>query len=237
MIRTDYDDATNNKPPFEYLSTSITSEQLHSKSKDCSTSPPDNLECARCDCEGLCGNMCGHTIDMDDPDPIYLCNKYCSCSSDCGNRLSRTDVTSVVCHHGDKGWCLKSRHDISPATYIGDYTGLIISSTQAAAVHSQSPTNYILTIREESSTGSLTTHIDATSHGSQLRFMNHSCEPNVGVVPMRDNTVYPRATCWTIREVKEGEELCLSYGTGPLGEVKCLCETSSCRGFLPLESF
>ena len=177
----------------------VASSKLSSCRSSCTTVAADldsnTLDCVPCDCELYCGSECGHSIVLDDTDPIYLCNVHCPCSADCTNRLSAPSVSYTVSHDQAKGRCLKACHSIPSATYIGDYTGSIVSSAEAETIHSRSTMNFILTIREESSSGCLTTHIDATLHGSPLRFMNHSCEPNVRVIPMRDNSVCPRATC------------------------------------------
>ena len=212
------------KPDFVYLKTSLSPD----------SSP---LDCAPCDCSGTCGTTCGHSIDIFDSDPIYICNTLCSCPSSCANKISTVGLKSTVKYDEKKGWCLLSLSHLSSFTYIGDYTGLIISTEEARARHLTAGVNYVLSIREQSEGGTLLTHIDATTHGSELRFMNHSCSPNVIVVPVRDNTVHPRATCWTNSTVKPGDELCISYGSPKqLGTVVCYCGSPQCSGYLPFQT-
>lgn len=191
------------------------------------------LDVIPCDCSDYCDSECGHAVDIDEVGPIYLCNRDCKCTAECSNRLKASTLLFDIEWDVRKGWCLLSKNFIPANIYIGDYTGTIINSPNN---DNTSTRNYTLTIRESSTTGTLITHIDATTRGTDLRFMNHSCKPNVKIIPMRDDNVYPRATCWTCADVLAGEELCISYGETP-GKVKCYCGESSCRGFLPLEQF
>ena len=212
------------------------------------SSERNSLDCSPCDCaEGHCDAFCGHSIVLSDTDPVFICNRTCPCNPECSNKLTNPGVKFDISRVDTKGWCLISSRQLPRHQYIGDYTGLIITSAAARTRHSsQSHANYILTLREQSTSGCLVTHIDATTHGNELRFMNHSCDPNVMVVLVRDNEVYPRATCWTTRGVGAGEELCFSYTNSVtsggereqfLGNVPCLCESEKCRRFLPLEPF
>ena len=220
-------------PSYTYLPRSLPEPSSSSSS----SSHASTLNTYSCDCDTNCGVMCGHCIDLSDPDPVYLCNRDCRCPSDCPNRLPDSDVQLDIRYDDLKGWCLVANCAIPRTTYIGDYTGLIRSKCHAMQIHKSSSLNYILTVREGSVHGTLTTHIDASTHGSPLRFMNHSCSPNVRIIPVRDDFVYPRVTCWATRDVGEGEELCFSYGRGVLGKVVCRCGSKGCQGFLPLEGF
>lgn len=61
-----------------------------------------------------------------------------------------------------------------------------------------------------------------------LRFLNHSCEPNVGVVTPEADVVAIVA----MREISAGEELTFDYSTtecDPMWEMTCTCGSASCR--------
>lgn len=61
-----------------------------------------------------------------------------------------------------------------------------------------------------------------------LRFLNHSCEPNVGVVTPETDVVAIVA----MRDIDEGEELTFDYSTtecDPLWEMMCTCRSVHCR--------
>ncbi|KIP04851.1 hypothetical protein PHLGIDRAFT_75200 [Phlebiopsis gigantea 11061_1 CR5-6] len=56
--------------------------------------------------------------------------------------------------------------------------------------------------------------IDAYHVGNFTRYLNHSCDPNCGIVPCYINEANIEKgllTIWTVRDVVEGEELCFSY--------------------------
>lgn len=60
--------------------------------------------------------------------------------------------------------------------------------------------------------------------GKPHKFMNHSCNPNVG---MKD-----KLTVVALRIIKEGEELTIDYSTfegDPRWEMNCLCGDEHCR--------
>ena len=224
---------------YEHLSVAVPAKLVTTKDGGSEIILKNTLHSIPCDCrpDGHCNELCGHSINLEDVEPIYICNRNCPCAPECCNRLPNPETEHDIIRLEKKGWCLMASQILSPHHYIGDYTGLIISSNEAKKRHSVSQTNFILTLREESLSGCLVTHIDAATHGNTLRFMNHSCDPNVVIVLVRDDEVYPRATCWTSRPVNSGEELCFSYGSEELGTVPCLCGSSKCRGFLPLEPF
>lgn len=61
-----------------------------------------------------------------------------------------------------------------------------------------------------------------------LRFLNHSCEPNVGVVTPEADLVAIVA----MRDISGGEELTFDYSTtecDPLWEMSCTCRSVRCR--------
>ncbi|VDD84326.1 unnamed protein product [Mesocestoides corti] len=72
--------------------------------------------------------------------------------------------------------------------------------------------------------------------------INHSCEPNMRVVPVRIESPRPTLALFTTRDILAGEELTYDYAEmsheecGPLNK-KCLCGTSKCRGYLPPKAY
>jgi SET domain-containing protein len=59
-----------------------------------------------------------------------------------------------------------------------------------------------------------------------MMFLNHSCEPNVGV---QGNTVFV-----AMRDIEAGEELCLDYALidDCDDRIECRCGVASCRGLV-----
>ena len=189
--------------------------------------------------------------------PVFECNSNCGCSSTCQNRVTQhhplpTDLLQrFQATPNGKGYGARALHDAPQGTFIGEYVGEIISKAEAKRrLDKLSPDDscYVLTYREHLSSGTiLTTSIDATHAGNITRFMNHSCSPNVTIVPVRDDSIVPRLCLFTCKDVASGEELCFSYfGCSSvdlvdrralaLGEKKCLCGSNSCLQYLPLQN-
>ena len=187
-----------------------------------------------CDCAVNCTELCGHSIDLSSPDPVYLCNSSCPCPPSCHNRLPEPDTSLRVAWDTSKHWSLYASQDLGKGVYIGDYTGEIIHSDSVQERYKGVIENYVLTVKEWSAGQCLVTHTDALNQGNHFRFMNHNCDPNVEILPVRDDFIYPRISCWTVRPIVAGEELCFDYGK-TLGTTKCLCAAKNCRGYLPMD--
>lgn len=178
-------------------------------------------------------------------EPIIECNSNCSCSSDCLNRVSQ----STTCHHlaafatDHKGLGVKTLVALQPGTYIGEYVGEIISNSLAAErlkLLGSNDTCFIIQYREYCSDRIMTTNVDATNKGNITRFINHSCGPNLVMIPIRSDSIVPRLCLFTCKRINAGDELCFNYssrmGTSvTVGTKKCFCGSSVCNGYLPLE--
>ena len=87
--------------------------------------------------------------------------------------------------------------------------------------------------------------------GNIGRYINHSCMPNLTMVPVRVDTITPHLALFTSKNVDKGEELCFDYGDS-LGQGKesacrsyplksnckqtiCLCNSANCYGALPYD--
>ena len=86
------------------------------------------------------------------------------------------------------------------------------------------------------------------------RFINHSCEPNLCVVPVRlmNSGIVPHAALFALRDIEAMEELSYDYngsvdkelassmggpGDESISEYVCYCGAGRCRGFLPVNKF
>ena len=75
--------------------------------------------------------------------------------------------------------------------------------------------------------------------GNIGRFINHSCEPNLSVVPVRIRNSIPHLCLFASRDISEATEVTYDYGHGSAvsdsensGTV-CRCGAAMCKGFLP----
>ena len=81
--------------------------------------------------------------------------------------------------------------------------------------------------------------------GNIGRYLNHSCDPNLVMVPVRSDCLVPHLALFTSRMVEAGQELCYDYGAGDHGDdsvatgtdrTNCLCKSHCCRNYLPLNA-
>ena len=217
-----------------------------------------------CTCLGLCeyGNQavtCRCTCAYDEngllssayleqiSTPLMECNSRCSCDPECQNRKSQ----SGLCQHlsinktKNKGYGVTTDVDFPVGSFIGEYVGEVISNslTEARLKSLGSAREcYIIQFHEHfPSNNTITTNIDASYKGNITRFINHSCDPNLTVVPVRSNSIVPRLCFFTCKNVSAGEELCFSYfgkkrESVPLGSKPCACDSNVCIGYLPLDT-
>ncbi len=156
-----------------------------------------------------------------------------------------------------RGWAVRTRRDIPRGGFITNYVGEIISYKEASArfavMESRGTPNYILTLKEHVAVGGrekiYRTIVDASRYGNFSRFINHSCSPNVTIVPIRSHSMIPSLSMFSSRHIRSGEELFISYGSSDLTQIDpgkrkrqserkiCRCDSVDCEGFLPFEPF
>jgi hypothetical protein len=70
--------------------------------------------------------------------------------------------------------------------------------------------------------------LNASDNPNDLRFINHSCDPNTYLRVMKD-----RVEFYALRNVRKGQELSCDYGeTHHDGKLPCRCGAKNCRGFI-----
>lgn len=200
---------------------------------------------------------------MESGQMVIECGLDCACCAHvrrCANRIVQYaskhehelevfDTESVAKRNG-----LRCRVAIERGDFVAEYNGELISAEQACrriAEHVDSP-NYILIVSEHFAAigRRVTTICDARSAQCHARYINHSCEPNLVLVPVRvDSFRYPRLAFFATRCIPAMEELTFDYAsvqlqseacsttltTVELGERPCECGSTCCRGFLPFE--
>ena len=73
-------------------------------------------------------------------------------------------------------------------------------------------------------------YLDPQHKGSIGRWINSSCEPNCIVEQMTDSRGLPRLILIAKRDIKAGEELCVSYGEPYFGSsLACNCQKKACK--------
>jgi SET domain-containing protein len=70
--------------------------------------------------------------------------------------------------------------------------------------------------------------LDASIKPNELRYINHSCNPNTYM-----RVCYSQVEYYTLRVINLDEELTCNYGpTHHDGKLKCRCGAVNCKGFL-----
>lgn len=182
--------------------------------------------------------------------PINECNLECECN-DCSNRLVQhgPKFKLEVFKTSNKGRGLRAGEFIPKGSFVIEYLGELVGHNEAELLLEQrklEPNNYIMFLREYFSfDGSLkTVIIDAKNYSNKARFINHSCEPNLVVVPVRIENMLPHAALFAKRDIEQFEELSYDYNQSEcnfntqetvknLNLKPCHCGSPKCRGYLP----
>lgn len=107
---------------------------------------------------------------------------------------------------------------------IGNMEGEIISYREAQKRVKLQPGNVLFMVEFDNDPIAL----DASIKSNELRFINHSCNPNVYM-----RRAYQKVEYYTLRSIKRGEELTCDYGeTHHEGTLPCKCGAKNCRGFI-----
>ena len=178
----------------------------------------------------------------DQAPPIYECNNLCACGIECVSKSTQGGAhpsLEVYCTER-KGYGVRINKDLVKGQFVCEYVGELIPLSDAKKKLSTLTTEkscYVVIYKEHfGSTNTLCTCIDATVKGNIARFINHSCSPNLIMLPVRSGCIVPRLCLFTVQPVAKGTELCFSYGetTGESGKP-CYCNSVKCRGYLPFE--
>ncbi|MGE5107601.1 MAG: SET domain-containing protein [Sphingobacteriales bacterium] len=107
---------------------------------------------------------------------------------------------------------------------IGNMTGEIISYKEAQKRIKQQQGNVLFMVEFDNDDIAM----DVSINSNELRFINHSCNPNTYM-----RRAYRKVEYYTLRSIKKGEELTCDYGeTHHEGTLPCKCGASNCRGFI-----
>ncbi|XP_051930930.1 histone-lysine N-methyltransferase SETMAR [Hippocampus zosterae] len=195
--------------------------------------------------------------------PVFECNALCACGDACSNRVVQRGprLRLQVFSAGGRGWGVRTLQPIPPGTFVCEYAGEVIGFEEARRrqlAQRSEENNYIMAVREHAGPGSVTqTFVDPAAVGNVGRFLNHSCSPNLFMVPVRVHSWVPRLALFAGRHVDAEEELTFDYSGGyrnqtpgrprwaqtdaaalaggTLGRKACRCGADNCAKFLPLD--
>ncbi|XP_006897152.1 PREDICTED: histone-lysine N-methyltransferase SETMAR [Elephantulus edwardii] len=189
--------------------------------------------------------------------PVFECNAMCQCSDHCCNRVVQRGLhfRLQVFRTDRKGWGLRTLESIPAGRFVCEYAGEVLGFSEVQRrIQSQTAhdCNYIIALREHVYNGQvMETYIDPTYTGNIGRFLNHSCEPNLVMVPVRVDSMVPKLALFAAKDILPGEELSYDY-SGKFLNMKdnedgqrlekggprkpCYCGARSCAAFLPYDS-
>ncbi|XP_061687431.1 histone-lysine N-methyltransferase SETMAR [Syngnathoides biaculeatus] len=195
--------------------------------------------------------------------PVFECNALCSCSDTCSNRVVQRGLrlSLQICTTARRGWGVQTLQPISHGTFVCEYAGEVIGFEEARRrqlAQRFEDNNYIIGVREHAGPGSITeTFVDPATVGNVGRFLNHSCLPNLFMVPVRVHSLVPRLALFAGRDIDVQEELTFDYSgdyrnqtpgqihftrtdtaieaSKTVQRKACHCGANNCAQFLPLD--
>lgn len=188
--------------------------------------PPIGCDCDKCGFRHkyCCGNQSlfpyvkKGKLNVCKGTPIYECNKRCKCDSDCRNRVvqfGRKIPLSIYRTANGCGWGVKALRKIHRGEFICEYVGEIIKPEEAerrGRIYDAEGRTYLFDLDFNSSDNPYT--VDAATYGNISHFINHSCEPNLGVWAVWINCLdpnLPKLALFSLREIEKNEELSFDY--------------------------
>lgn len=212
----------------------------------------DNYE--RYICDGELKHRFNHKPQMFQEYPIVECNINCSCLPSCGNRVVQNGpIEGLIvkpCEDEPKGLGLFTSDFILKGTFICEYAGELLTRNQALLRseenEAQGKMNYIFCLNEHTYEGVIQTFVDPSKFGNIGRYINHSCEPNSSIMPVRCESAVPHLAIFACADIMPGDEITFSYSSGSNYDTDtktdkkgkaCLCKSETCEGFLPSENF
>ncbi|CAH8861726.1 unnamed protein product [Trichobilharzia szidati] len=174
--------------------------------------------------------------------PVFECNSECKCSQSCANRVVQnylqdaqnsfeSDYSNKIC--------------VSNYPIMGEVIPYKEACLREARQLSSYGRNYILILREYSENRLVSeTCIDGNqelwgSVKSKARFINHSCTPNLTVIPVRVDSFIPYLALFANKTILSGTQLSYDYAQSVPGDkmrlsrTPCLCNSESCRIYMP----
>ncbi|XP_030755578.1 histone-lysine N-methyltransferase Su(var)3-9-like [Sitophilus oryzae] len=149
---------------------------------------------------------------------IFECNKLCKCSSNCRNRVVQHGRQVPLCifrTNNGCGWGVKVLRKIFCGQFVCEYVGEVITHEEAekrGKEYDAEGRTYLFDLDYNSRDNLYT--VDAAKYGNVSHFINHSCDPNLGVyatwINCQDPNI-PKLALFALKEINKGEELTFDY--------------------------
>lgn len=225
--------------------------------------PNDPLMGCSCEeCNGKMKHCCGTheskyfqyygrgRLNMPPGCPIFECNSRCNCGPSCRNRVVQRGRQIPLCifrTQNGRGWGVKTLRNIFRGDFICEYVGEVITYDEAerrGRVYDAEGCTYLFDLDYNSSNNPYT--VDAATYGNISHFINHSCQPNVGVWSVWIDCIdpnLPRLALFALRNIEKNSELTFDYkfNNGDKGSPRyrqkegkmlCKCLSKKCKKYL-----
>ncbi|KAL7644709.1 UNVERIFIED_CONTAM: hypothetical protein RMT77_004522 [Armadillidium vulgare] len=202
--------------------------------------PVAGCECKECSPlqKSCCSNMMGSyfaynkngRLRVSLGTPIYECNKACSCSAECTNRVvqnGRKVGLAIFRTSNERGWGVKALEPIKKDQFVCEYVGEVITSEEAENRGMKYDTmgcTYLFDLDYNKGDQNPYT-VDAVKYGNVSHFINHSCDPNLVVFNVWVNCLdpdLPKLALFASRDIKKGEEITFDYNSGSTRQISIL---------------
>lgn len=166
--------------------------------------------------------------------PIIECSRNCSCDITCSNRVVQKGIRLPleVFETDLKGFGLRTKSAIRRCQFVCEYAGEVLTHSEAkrrTRALLKSDNNYCLALHEHLHNGDVvSTYVDPTCYGNVGRFINHSCDPNLFMVPVRFRNNVPHLALFATRDITVNEELSYDY-SGELPPSFLTCNSFSAQ--------
>lgn len=189
--------------------------------------PPIGCDCTSCNCrsKSCCGTQGGifaytynKRLRIASGTPIYECNKACKCSIDCNNRVvqrGRNVKLTIFRTSNGCGWGVRTEQKIKQGQFLCQYVGEVITFEEAEKRGREYDANgltYLFDLDFNSVENPYV--VDAAHLGNVSHFINHSCDPNLGVWAVWADCLdpnLPMLALFATRDIEAGEEICFDY--------------------------
>ena len=145
----------------------------------------------------------------------------------------------------DKGWGVRSLHDVKKGEFVCEYVGEVLTEGEAekrATKYDNQRQSYLFDLLGENSMYTL----DAKHYGNFSRYINHSCDANLSIYEcyIDNSTEYLPIICmFASRDIPAFEELSINYNYssdnpstpkkgGANTKIICKCGKPNCKKIL-----
>jgi len=207
-----------------------------------------------CPCSNRGYKIQNRTKCIDDKDTTIIteCHDNCSCfkaewqdpngptnHTGCINRLLQYGPIKnlEIFETADRGLGLRCKNFIKKNSFICEYAGEVISLHEANRRCDENLAknrpSYVFVLREYFSCQEIITCVDPSEFGNIGRYINHSCDPNAVVLPVRIESPVPYLGVFSIKDIPANNEIHFDYGKDGLSNTPCKCDALNCRKWLP----